>query len=282
MLPSITITITIIILLAFSSLVLLHTPLSISAQPVNNLTSQIHQINLKIAHLESVLEETDKRLKERDLHLQECENRMKEMSEKIHDLHSTLSTVKDDSLHAEKQIVALEEEVQLLWAALRRNNFDIHILKSKAQDTEESLEEVTSRVEKMGDIVTEQWIQIQHLEQALHSTKMRTLKAQRLASLTRCTFLKFIYSILDDIRALDSYVFGERTIDSSLISRAVDQLKRCFSMIKKYHHQLQGLIKDLMKRNELTAALANDELVFFLVSVLVTFPLMSAWIFLSP
>jgi len=29
--------------------------------------------------------------------------------------------------------------------------------------------------------------------------------------------------------------------------------------------QLQGSVKDLMKRNELTASLANDELVFFLV-----------------
>ncbi|TKY71737.1 hypothetical protein E2542_SST00469 [Spatholobus suberectus] len=133
----------------------------------------------------------------------------------------------------------------------------------------------------MVDIVNEQWIQVQHLEQALHVTKMRTLKAQRLTSRTRCTFLKFINSLLDDLRALDSYVFGERTIVSSLISQAMDQLKRCSSLTKKYHHQLQGFIKDLMERNELTASLANDELVFFLASALITFPLMSAWMLLS-
>ena len=40
-------------------------------------------------------------------------------------------------------------QVQLLWAALRKNNFDLHILKSKAEDNEKSLEEVTSRVEKV-------------------------------------------------------------------------------------------------------------------------------------
>ncbi|XP_061341598.1 uncharacterized protein LOC133287912 [Gastrolobium bilobum] len=270
--PSIT------IFLAFFPLLLHHTSLSVSAQPI---TSQIHQINLKIAHLESVLEESNKKLKERELYLEECEKRMTEMSEKIHHLQSTLSIMKADSLHAERRFKALEEEVQLLWPALRKNNFDLHILKSKAQDTEEKLEEVTSRVEKMGDIVTEQWIQVQHLEQALHITNMRTLKARRLASLTRCTFLKFINSLLDDLRALDSYVFGGRTVVSSLITPAMDQLKRCSSMAKKYHHELQGFIKDLMKTNELTASLANDELVFFLACALITFPLMSAWMLLS-
>ncbi|XP_027339141.1 uncharacterized protein LOC113852938 isoform X2 [Abrus precatorius] len=259
-------------------LLLLHTSLSVSANSIEHHTSQIHQINLKIAHLESVLEESNRKLKEREVYLQECEKRMDEMSEKIHNLQSTLSTMKVfDSLHAERQYKALEEEVQLLWSILRKNNFDLHILQSQAQDAEKRLEEITAKVEKMGDIVTEQWIQVQHLEQALHITKMRTAKAQKLASLTRCTFLKIIYSLLDDLRALDSYVFGERT----LISQAMDQLKRCSSLTKKYHHQLQGFIKDMMKRNELTACLANDEFVFFLASALITVPLLSAWMLLS-
>ncbi|KAG4971445.1 hypothetical protein JHK85_037866 [Glycine max] len=229
-------------------LLLLPTSLSVSAQtqPNYHYASQISQINLKIAHLESVLEESNTRLKERDAHLEECERRMNELSEKIHHLHSTLSAMKADSLHSERQYTALEEEVQLLWHTLRRNNFDLHILESKAQDAEEKLEELTSRVEKMGDIVNEQWIQVQHLEQALHITK-------------------FINVLLDDLRALHSYVFGERTIVSSLISQTLDQLKRCSSLTKKYHHQLQGFIKDLMERNELTASIANDELVFFLL-----------------
>ncbi|KAK7412381.1 hypothetical protein VNO78_03837 [Psophocarpus tetragonolobus] len=262
-------------------LLLLHSSFSVSAQPNKHYASQINQINLKIAYLESVLEESNNRLKERDVYLEECEKRMNELSEQMHHLQSTLSAIKTDSSHAETQLRALEEEVQLLWQTLRRNNFDLHILKSKAQDTEERVQELTSRVEKMDDIVNEQWIQVQHLEQALHITEMRTLKAQRLTSITRCTFLKFFNVLLHDLRAIDSYVFGERTTISSLISQALDQLKRCSSLIKKYHHQLQGFIKDLMERNELTASLANDELVFFLASALITFPLMSAWMLLS-
>ncbi|QCD76790.1 hypothetical protein DEO72_LG1g411 [Vigna unguiculata] len=259
-------------------LLLLHASLSASAQSIHH---EINQINVKISHLESVLEESNKRLKESDVYLEECDKRVNELSEQIHHLQSTLSTLKADSLLVERQNKALEEEVQLLWHTLRKNNFDLHILKSKAQETEERLEEVTSKVEKMDAIVNEQWIQVQHLEQALHITKVRTLRARRLTSVTRCTFLKFFNILLDDLRALYSYVFGERTAVSSLISQAMDKLKRCFSLTRMYHHQLQGYIKYQMERNELTASLANDELVFFLASALIIFPLMSAWMLLS-
>lgn len=37
-----------------------------------------------------------------------------------------------------------------LWAALRKNNFDIHILESKTHDAEEKIEELTSRVEQVS------------------------------------------------------------------------------------------------------------------------------------
>ncbi|TKY71738.1 hypothetical protein E2542_SST00470 [Spatholobus suberectus] len=113
-----------ILLLLF---LLLHTSLSLSAQPIHHYASQINQINLKISHLESILEESDKRLKERDVYLEDCENRMNELSEKIHHLQSALSTMKADSLHAERRDKELEEEVQLLWDTLRRNNFDLHM-----------------------------------------------------------------------------------------------------------------------------------------------------------
>ncbi|XP_028777487.1 uncharacterized protein LOC114734120 isoform X3 [Neltuma alba] len=230
--------------------------ITFSAEPVDDFISQLHQAKFRIAQLESTLEENNQKLSERSLYLKECEKRIDEMSEKIHDLQSTLSSIKADSFHAEKGLKALEEEVQLLWANSRKNNFDLHILESKAQDAEKRLKEVTSVVEKIGDIVTEQWIQVQHLEQALHITEMRTMKARRLGGFTRST-------------------------TNSLISQATNQMKRCFLLAKTYHHQLQAFIKDLMKRHKLTAAFANDELVFFLASALITFPVMSAWMLLS-
>ncbi|KAM2940012.1 hypothetical protein COP2_029423 [Malus domestica] len=42
----------------------------------------------------------------------------------------------------------------------------------KARDAKDRLETVASQAQKMNDIVTEQWIQIQRLEQAFHSTQI--------------------------------------------------------------------------------------------------------------
>ncbi|CAL2252877.1 unnamed protein product [Prunus armeniaca] len=79
-----------------------------------------------------------------------------------------------DSLATDERLHALEEEaerVRLLWAASRKYNFDLHVLESKVQDAEDRLETVASQAQKMADIVTDQWIQIQRLEQALHITQ---------------------------------------------------------------------------------------------------------------
>ncbi|CAL8076144.1 unnamed protein product [Prunus armeniaca] len=81
-----------------------------------------------------------------------------------------------DSLATDERLNALEEEQK--WAlqcflgtasvGCIKYNFDLHVLESKAQDAEDRLETVASQAQKMADIVTEQWIQIQRLEQAPH------------------------------------------------------------------------------------------------------------------
>ncbi|KAI6705196.1 hypothetical protein NL676_008158 [Syzygium grande] len=114
----------------------------------------------------------------------------------------------------------------------------------------------------LADIVSEQWIQIQHLEQALQITEVRTLNARRRVYPTRCTFLKFIDSI---------------TSNHLQMARGM----RAFSAVKKYHHELQGFIKREMERNEIMAPLANNEVVFFVASAVVIFPIMGIWALFS-
>ncbi|KAK3207092.1 hypothetical protein Dsin_021138 [Dipteronia sinensis] len=208
------------------------------------------------------------------------------MATKIHDLQSLLSKIKDDSLHAEERLTLLEEEVRLLWTASRQNNFDIHVLESKAQDAEDRLEVVNSQVEKMADIVTEQWIHIQHLEQALLIIEMKVQDIQRKLRSTRCTFLKSVNDLSGQhlpklFGIFDSYSSGKGTILNSYMSQALQQFKEFFSAFKKFHHELQGLIKQEMAKNELTDALANEELVFFVASALITFPIFTGWMLLS-
>lgn len=238
--------------------------------------SFIHQFKLKIAHLESVLAESIQNLNEKIDYIEQREKRIDDMSLKILHLQSVLSTLKEHSLLADERLNALEEEVRRLWAASRKNNFDIHVLESKAQDAEDRLESVTSQTEKMNDIVTEQWIQLQRLQQALHITQTRTLRAQRQVSYTRCTFLKFFNNLLDDhlLKLLGSNL-------RSFFSQTLHQLKRVFLAFKRSHHELQHSIKESLEKNEFTSALANEELVFYVASALITLPIMIAWMFLS-
>ncbi|CAL2252816.1 unnamed protein product [Prunus armeniaca] len=93
-------------------------------------------------------------------------------------LHAQHLTFLDFQVYAKlkaniKYLVAF---VRLLWAASRKYNFDLHVLESKAQDAKDRLEMVASQAQKMADTVTEQWIQIQRLEQALHITQKKKKK----------------------------------------------------------------------------------------------------------
>ncbi|XWS12602.1 hypothetical protein CRYUN_Cryun37aG0104300 [Craigia yunnanensis] len=120
-----------------------------------------------------------------------------------------------------------------------KNNFELHVLESKARNTEDRLEVVTSQVEKMAEVVTEQWIQIQHLEQALQIAEfIRDLSGRPL---------------LNTFGALDSYSLGKGSTIKYYMSQAVQQLRRFYSEIKKYHPE---------------------------ASALITFPILSAWVLL--
>lgn len=207
------------------------------------LISELQGLKLKIDRLEAKLEESIQKINAKSLYLEDCEKLIGEMERKIHSLQSVLLGIKGDSLRVNERLNALEEEVRLLWAASRKNNFDLHLLKSKVQDSEDRLEAVNSQVEKMDDIVTEHWIHIRHLEHAIQSAEMRALKAQMLEGSTRSTLLKFINIFTGNhvrkaIMILDPFSFDKRSTSSSHESQILHQLKRILSGAKKYHHQI--------------------------------------------
>ncbi|XP_039068409.1 uncharacterized protein LOC120214637 [Hibiscus syriacus] len=251
----------------------------------NLLIRELDDAKLDLSRLESVIDETIERIDAKTLILKEREKLLEDMENKIAYLQSVLSSLKDESLLADERLKALQKEVRLLWDVSRNNNFELHVLELKAQDAEDRLKVVTSKVEKTAEVVTEQWIQIQHLEQAHQIAQIRALQYQRKRYM-RCTFLKFI-SDLSEIHlpkmfgALEHYSFGLGSTMKYYMSQALPQLRRLYSATKKYHHELQGFIKQEMRRNEFTATFANDELVFFLASALITFPVLSAWMALS-
>ncbi|KAM7525071.1 hypothetical protein LguiA_014973 [Lonicera macranthoides] len=247
----------------------------------HNLICELQDQKLRIARLESILEENTKDLNAKSIDLSQCEKLIEEMSREIDNLQSAVFSFKDDLSHAKERVKVLEEEVRLLWVASRKNNFELHNLESKAQDAERRLEVVTSQTEKMSDIVTEQWIQIQQLEQALQITEMRALTVIRQARSTRCSFLKFVKNLYNNHRERLPEKLGPYwSASSSYMSQALHHLKRTLSAAKHLHHRFQRLIKHELEKNEFTAALANNEVVFFVASALITFPILSAWMFL--
>ncbi|XP_050230679.1 uncharacterized protein LOC126679742 isoform X2 [Mercurialis annua] len=198
----------------------------------HHLLTQLHEANLKVAQLESSVEKITQKVKASDSYLQSQEKQIQDMEKMINHLRFTLSNLKTGSLLIDERINVLEEEVRALWATSRKNNFDIYVLRSRAEEAEDRLQIKISQVDKMADVVSEQWIQIQQFEQALQLRQMNVLKAQKRVGHPRCSFLK-----------------------------------------------LQGLIKREMERH--AACLVNEELVFFVASALIIFPLFGAWLLLS-
>ncbi|XXG66816.1 hypothetical protein AAC387_Pa06g0310 [Persea americana] len=247
-----------------------HDPHPLCTDSKNELTCELQEMKMKSARLESTLEESIGNLNAKGLYLEEKEKQIGEMTHMILLLENVLLNNKKlqlDSSSSEERINGLEEEVRNLWAASRKTNFDIHILESKTGDAEVKIEELTSRVEQVENIVTEQWIQIRQLEQALQITEfIKGFNADHLQK---------VFVVLDPNLLSRDFVL------SPYLSRASQQFKRYGSAARKYHHELQGSVKQFMDRNEFTAALANEEVVFFLASAIIIFPLMTAWILYS-
>ncbi|KAH7857527.1 hypothetical protein Vadar_013639 [Vaccinium darrowii] len=272
-------------LIAISESTLSITPIPTGKQHNYRLILELEEAKLKIARLESIFDETVQNINAKSLYLEESEKLIANMTHEMERLQSALSSLKGESSRANERINQLEEEVRLLWANLRRTNFDLHFLESKAKDAENNMNLVASRVEMTVAIVTEQWIQIQQLEQALHNAEVNALKVKRQVIFARCKFLKVVRNLFGNhlqtlMGILDSSLFHKQSAFGSYVSQALHQLEKISSTAKKYHHELQGFIKQEMEKNEFTAALANKEVVFFVASALITFPILSAWMLL--
>ncbi|KAK1407588.1 hypothetical protein QVD17_39208 [Tagetes erecta] len=233
--------------------------LALTAPTSVDLIHQIREAELKILRLESSLEESISILDYKNMYIKEREKFVKETTSEIDHVQAVLLTMKNNSC-ASESFNRLEEEVQLLWATARRNNFEIHNLESKVQRAKNRLEVTKSRVEMMTEIVTEQWIQIQHLEQALVISE-KGIKEDKM-QVSRCFFLKFF-----------KRQFG------NFLDECQEVLETTWSAVKQNHHQLQRFVKKEMQKWKFTAAFANREVVFFVASALITFPVLSIGVF---
>lgn len=250
---------------------------------------EIQQLKIKLSKLEFILEDNTEVLYSRTLHLNENSKRIQEMEENIKFLHNSLSMIKtsqDSSTSSEEMVKIMEEEVRLLWAESRKNNFNYHILESKAYEKEIEMKALIAEVEKMENIVTEQWVQIQQLEQALQTMQIMASKVRKKSEPKvhkkkprEWSVLKVIKGVrryyLPEVADLPDTFFLGNYISKSSISRTYDNLKTTFLAAKRWHHELQILVKWALEMNEFTAPLANKEIVFFVASAIIIIPIFS-------
>lgn len=240
-----------------------------------SITCEVEEAKLRFARLESILEGKIGEINAKAQYFSDCEKKIEELAAEIDRLKTVLSDFEEDYSRKNVKLSALEEEVRLLWAASRKNNFEIYALESKALDAETRLKEVASQVEETSDIVSEQWIQIQKLEQALYMVEVRSSNIRR-ELWKRCPFVKFFMNLYSDFLTrlkviLDPYVLRDGSMFAVLKSKAFQS----FAAAKRYHHLLQGIVRQAIESNELTAALAHEEVVFFVASALVAFPIVT-------
>ncbi|KAG8365509.1 hypothetical protein BUALT_Bualt18G0112400 [Buddleja alternifolia] len=204
----------------------------------NSLPCQLEEAKLKIARLESILGERTGEINAKSEYLRECEKKNEELTVEIDRLKAVFSSFEYDYPRANLKLSALEEEVRLLWAASRKNNFEIYGLEYKALDAERRLKEATSKVEEMAEIVSEQWIQIQQLEQAVHMAEVRTSKVRN-ELWQRGPFVKSFVTLFGNSlkmvkEILDPYV----PTDVSALVFSKSQAFQTFAAAKHYHHQV--------------------------------------------
>ncbi|KAL8136793.1 hypothetical protein V2J09_002794 [Rumex salicifolius] len=232
----------------------------------NPIACEIHELKLQAARLESVLEDRTKQLNARSSYAEICEKRIEEMNHEIADLQSVLSNLKNVAAE-EERVDKLQIEVNHLWKVSRKNNFELHVLKSKAEEAENQLTVIASQAEQMANIVTELWIQIQQLEQALQIAEIRRAKLRSEILHKRCTLFKLIRRLyINRYMRVVSFVNQSTSSNGSTwgfyMSKALKWVMRFLSSVKNYHYQLQGIVRRELQRHDITAPLANPELVF--------------------
>ncbi|KAL4205107.1 hypothetical protein AMTRI_Chr01g135580 [Amborella trichopoda] len=268
-----------------------HETLENRSYDASSVSSELEELKTKAAFLEFVLQEKTNELNTKDAYIA---NTLKIIEEKTNDILflqkslDDLKHVRADLSNLEERVSGLETEVGILKIVIQKSKADLQSLEYRASDMEKKSELMASQIERMEDIVTEQWIQIRQTEHALQTVQMMTLKARRKIDTAERIVLKFINKVagysLDSIipGSFRYYILREILIFSSYVDWAAHQLKGIIIATRAYHHELQLYVKKVMEKNQLTKKIAsNDEVVFFLASMLIVVPIMGAWMLYS-
>ncbi|CAL5058576.1 unnamed protein product [Urochloa decumbens] len=262
------------------------------------LRSEIEALRLKVAQLESLLEENTNTLNSKASILEEDNKLIEEMERDIQLLIDGPATTKDSKIksYSAGNIKSMEDEVQQLQEEISKINKNSDTIELLARDTERRVDTLSSEVKKIEDIIAEQWIQIRQFEQAFVLTKMMASKVHEKSRpsqmvykwpgketiLKAYRFCKAIHrrQYSSDTDRPDVFFLGG-SVSRSSISIPYNQLRIFISSTQKFHHKVQVLIHDALESNRYSRGLANEPVTFILAYLLVVSPMWIAWFIYS-
>ncbi|KAG2650468.1 hypothetical protein PVAP13_1NG224000 [Panicum virgatum] len=211
------------------------------------LRSEIEALRLKVAQLESLLEENTNTLNSKSSILEEDNKLIEAMERDIQLLMDGPESTKDSKIksYSAGNIKSMEDEVQQLQQEVSKINKNSDTIESLARDTER-------RVETLGSEVK---------------------KAYRFRKAIRRQYIP-------DTDRPDVFFLGG-SVSRSSIAIPYNQFKFFISSTQKFHHKVQVFLHDALESNRYSRGLANEPVTFIMAYLLVVSPMWIAWFLYS-
>ncbi|RCV06107.1 hypothetical protein SETIT_1G137400v2 [Setaria italica] len=249
-------------------------PVVATGADADALRSEIEALRLKIAQLESLLEENTKTLNSKASILEEDNKLIEAMECDIQLLIDGPESTKDSKSksYSAGNIKSMEDEVQQLQQEVSKINKNSDTIESLARDTERRVETLSSEVKKMmASKVHERSRPLQMVFK--WPGKETILKAYRFRKAIRRQYIP-------DTDRPDVFFLGG-SVSRSSISIPYDQFKLFISSTQKFHHKVQVFLHDALESNTYSRCLANEPVTFVLAYLLVVSPMWIAWFLYS-
>ncbi|TKW38756.1 hypothetical protein SEVIR_1G136800v4 [Setaria viridis] len=253
------------------------------------LRSEIEALRLKIAQLESLLEENTKTLNSKASILEEDNKLIEAMECDIQLLIDGPESTKDSKSksYSAGNIKSMEDEVQQLQQEVSKINKNSDTIESLARDTERRVETLSSEVKKYaGDIdlkdiflrgASYAWSCFSHTYKQSSSFRQEINRYYHEAYRFRKAIRR---QYIPDTDRPDVFFLGG-SVSRSSISIPYDQFKLFISSTQKFHHKVQVFLHDALESNTYSRCLANEPVTFVLAYLLVVSPMWIAWFLYS-
>ncbi|XP_034198664.1 cingulin-like protein 1 isoform X3 [Prunus dulcis] len=256
-----------------------------------NAETKIDVLILKIENIEKISDDQKTKIRKTERALKVAEE---EMLKAKFEATSKAKELKEKSfLQGVEVVVNLQSLVETHWNEHGKPAVDIAVqkaLEKKAQAEKWAEPHVETFKTKWIPAIKEQWLVVKEsVEPHVKSLSKKTvevyetskstlaphvLKAQEVVDPYFQEAKKFSKPYVDQVATVAKpHVDKVRVVLKPYTKKAVHAYEKFLKSASTYHHQVQAKVKDLLKRHELTRALATKELEWFAASALLALPI---------